>query len=167
MPDLLAHVLLAVFACELLRWRLEWLSTDHVTVAMAGALLPDVSKIHLLIPNRLVRRALEVPFDWSGLHTVGGVTVAALIGATLVDRRDRWRVAALLGFGAVTHLVADLFLMTPSGRSYPFAWPVSSYLPPTPGLYLSTGPEPTILSAALVVGLLTIRRWWRGRETEQ
>jgi hypothetical protein len=49
MPDWLTHVLIAYSVCQLLSWRYVWFSPPYVAVAMGGALLPDASKLNLLI----------------------------------------------------------------------------------------------------------------------
>lgn len=148
MPDLLAHVLLGYAVATLLSWRYDWLSPAYVTVAMAGAMIPDLAKADLLVPGGLVERALGVPFDWFALHTVGGVAVSVLVGAAVVRSDLRRRVAALLALGAATHLLADGLLVNPSGRSYAMLWPLTRWHPPTPGLYLSTQVEPTLAAGA-------------------
>jgi len=162
MPDLLAHALIAYALATVLSWRYAWLSPAYVTVAMAGAFVPDLVKIYLLVDSELVATALEIPFQWSALHTLGGSLVSVLIGVVLVADRERRRVAALLGLGAASHLVADAFLLNPSGRSYAILWPISRLHPPTPGLYLSTDPEP-MLVAAVVAGVVFVVSRVRGR----
>lgn len=157
MPDLLAHALLAYALCRVLSWRYDWLTSPYITVGMAGAFIPDLAKAELLIKSSLVERLLGVPFSWFGLHTSGGALVSILIGGLLVDARDRGRIVSLLAIGAASHLVADALLRTVTGRSYPIFWPLTRYAPPTPGLYVSTRPEPTIgaFIVALSVFLLT------------
>jgi hypothetical protein len=160
MPDLLAHALIAYTLAMLLSWRYDWLAPAYVTVAMAGAFIPDLTKIRLLLPSVAVESLLGIPFDWGGLHTLGGSLVALAIGVVLVASADRRRVAGLLGLGATSHLLADALLLSPSGRSYPVLWPLTYLHPPTPGLYLSTDPEPMLVAAvaAGVVFLLSRRR---------
>jgi len=151
MPDLLAHALIAYVVCTALSWRYEWLTPAYVTAGMAGAFIPDMMKVVLLVPDAAVEAALGLPFSWSGIHTAGGAAVAVLIGAAVVVPRERRRVGLLLAVGAASHLLADAVLLTPSGRSYDVVWPLLRYNPPTPGLYLSTRPEPTIVAGAVAV----------------
>lgn len=153
MPDLLAHVLIGYAVATLLSWRYDWMRPAYVTVAMAGTILPDMAKADLLIPAGVLERALGVPFDWFALHTLGGVAVSMLVGAAVVRSDGRRRVAALLGLGAATHLLADALLLNPSGRSYAVLWPLTRWHPPTPGLYLSTQIEPTLAAAAAAVAV--------------
>lgn len=166
MPDLLAHALVAYTLATVLSWRYEWLSPAYVTVAMAGAFVPDLTKVNLVLASGLVETVLHVPFDWSGLHTLGGSLVSLTVGVVLVARRERRRVAALLALGAASHLLADALLRNPSGHSYPLFWPLSYVHPPTPGLYLSTDPAPMVV-AALTAGVVFVRSQWRTRESDE
>lgn len=156
MPDLLAHAFIAYAIACVLSWRYDWLSPAYATIVMAGAFVPDLAKMQLLIPSGTVERLLGLPFSWGALHTAGGALVAILVGV-VVAPRERTRTFALLSVGAASHLLADGLLLNLSGRSYAMFWPVTRYHPPTPGLNLSTQPEPTVVAGvvALVVWLLT------------
>ena len=158
MPDLLAHAFIAYTIAGILSWRYDWHTPAYVTVVMAGAFIPDLAKIELLIPSRTVHHLLGVPFDWFALHTAGGVAIAIAIGVVMVAPRGRLRVGLLLSLGAVSHLLADGLLQNPSGRSYAMIWPLTQWHPPTPGLYLSTQPEPTIIT-----GLIACAVWFGSR----
>lgn len=151
MPDLLAHVFLTYAVTKLLSTRVNWLTPKYVTVALAGAFVPDLIKIKLLLNGVEVRNLVEFPFSWRPLHTVGGVAVSILVGVVLVTDAERRRVATLLALGATTHLLADVLLLTPSGRTNAVLWPVTRYHPPTPGLYLSTDPLPTLVAGVMAV----------------
>lgn len=153
MPDLLAHALIAYTLATLLSYRYDWLSPSYVSVAMAGAFIPDIMKVYLIFPSGLVESLLSVPFGWSALHTLGGSVVSLAIGVVVVTHSERKRVAGLLGLGAASHLLADALLLNPSGHSYPLLWPLSYIHPPTPGLYLSTDIEP-MLVAAVAAGVV-------------
>jgi len=138
MPDLLSHAFIAFTICTLLSLRYNWLTGEYVTVGMAGAFIPDMAKIKLLVDAAAVEAALGIPFNWLGVHTLGGAFVAVLVGTVVVNRADRRRVFMLLSLGAASHLFADSLLLKASGRSYEVLWPLTQYHPPTPGLYLST-----------------------------
>jgi len=153
MPDLLVHALIAYVVCVLLSRRLRWITPPYVTVGMMGAFLPDFSKASLLISSWGVSQLLGVPFSWRVLHLASGVLVTALIGATVVHAAHRRRVLGLLLLGAGTHLCADALLITATGRTVPFLWPLVAYAPPTPGLYTSTDPAVTL--AAIVLAAVT------------
>lgn len=154
MPDLLAHALLAYALGRLLSVRYAWPSPAYTTVVMAGAFIPDLAKAELVVPSGTVAQLVGLPFDWFAFHTAGGVLVAIAIGVLVVAPSERRRTAALLGLGATSHLLADGLLLTASGRSYAMFWPLTRYHPPTPGLYLSTRPEPTI-----AIGLVAAVVW--------
>ncbi|WP_396611628.1 metal-dependent hydrolase [Haloferax sp. S1W] len=157
MPDLLAHAFLAYSLATVASWRYEWLTSPYVTVAMAGAFIPDLSKGELVLPDARVEQLLGIPFDWFGLHTAGAVVCSILIGALLVHARERRRVVLLLALGAGSHLVADGLLKKPEGVSHPMLWPLTRIHPPTPGLYLSTDVTPAVVLGvvALIVTLVT------------
>jgi len=153
MPDLLSHALIAYVICTALSWRYDWLTPSYVTVGMAGAFVPDMTKIQLVIPGELVESVLGIPFSWHPLHTGGGALVSVLVGVLVVVPERRRRVLGLLGIGAASHLLADALLRTPTGYSYAIAWPLTRYRPPTPGLYLSTEPWPTVVTGLIAVAL--------------
>lgn len=156
MADLLAHVLFAYAVVTVASWRYEWLTPPYVTVAMMGAMIPDLTKIALLVPSYRVEALLGVPFDWFALHTAGGSFVAVLVGTVLVPADHRKRVLLLLTFGAASHHLLDVVLINPSGYSYAVLWPLTGYHPPTPGLYLSTDRWPALVSGALALLVRTV-----------
>jgi len=158
-PDLLSHAFIAYTLCTLLAARYRWLTPQYVTVGMAGAFVPDIAKVDLVLPGAVVGKALGVPVSWFGVHTLGGAAVAALVGVVLAASGERRRVAALLALGAGSHLAADALLVKASGHSYPVLWPLTVYHPPTPGLYLSTDVWPAFATgtAALAAWLLVRR----------
>lgn len=159
MTDLLTHVLLAYAIARLLSWHYDWLSSGYVTAVMVGALIPELVKIKLVLTNGDVQSLVGLPFVWDVFQTAGGALVAVLIGVTVVAPRERARAFALLSVGAASHLAIDALHRSPSGQSYPVLWPLSRYHPPTPGLYLSTQAEPTVVAAigAITVWLATRR----------
>lgn len=81
-----------------------------------------------------------------------------IIGAMTVTNHIRRRVAAVLAVGAVSHLLTDGLLLTPTGRTYPMFWPLTRFAPPSPGLYLSTDPEPTIVAGLFALGVWVATR---------
>lgn len=156
MPDLLTHALVMYCVATVASWHYEWLTPSFITVAMMGAMIPDMTKIRLVLPSHRVESLLGIPFDWSALHTLGGAVVAVLIGTALVPQNHRKRVLSLLALGAASHLLLDALLVKPSGHSYAVLWPLTQYQPPTPGLYLSTDRWPAIVTGA-VAGLVWLR----------
>lgn len=149
MPDLLTHALVMYVVCTVVSWRVEWLTPSYVTVGMMGAMIPDLTKVKLVVSSHRVESVLGVPFDWFALHTLGGSLVSVLIGTVLVPHGYRTRVLSLLMLGAVSHLLLDALLIGPSGHSYALLWPLTGYHPPTPGLYLSTDRWPAVGTATL------------------
>jgi hypothetical protein len=164
MPDLLAHALAAYVLGTLLSWRYDWLTSAYVTVAMAGAFVPDLTKVGLLVHESVVFAAIGRPFSWAPLHYLGGVVLSVLVGVLLVapGGRRRIRVLSLLSVGAASHLFLDALLRTASGRAFMVFWPLTNWRPPTPGLYLSTEPWPT-----LFFGVLAGVVWYVDRQRGQ
>jgi len=162
-PDLLTHVLLAYSTCLVLSWHVEWLDPPYVTVAMVGATVPDLSKVGVIVSSWQIRRLIGVPFSWTSLHTVGGVGLSILLATTLVGRPYRRPVAILLAIGAATHLLADSMLRSVTDRLFPLLWPLTSYVPPTPDLYLSTDPWLAV-AAGLLAAILTGITRYRNRD---
>lgn len=161
MPDLLTHALVAYTVCTLLAVRYRWLTPQYVTVGMAGAFVPDIAKADLLVEGAVVGNAIGLPFDWFGIHTLGGSLVAVLVGVVLAAAEERVRVGALLSLGAGSHLLADALLRNASGRSYAVLWPLTPYHPPTPGIYHSTDLWPSVL-----IGGVALATWWFVRRSD-
>ena len=65
----------------------------------------------------------------------------------------------VLSLGAASHLLADLLLTKASSRAFPILWPLTRWQLPTPGLYLSTQPEPTIVTGAVALVVWGLSRW--------
>lgn len=165
MPDLLAHACIAYTVCCLLSWRWEWINQQYITVGMIGAFIPDLVKVRLVIDATLLRRLLGLPVRVGSLHTGGGVLVSVLIGVVLLAPRERRRGGVLLGIGVATHLLADSLLLTPTRHTQQLFWPLMQYRVPSPGLYLSTQPEPTII-LGLAALLALAAHWYRGGAPE-
>ena len=153
MAELLTHILAAYILATLLSWRYEWLTPQFVTVAMIGAMIPDLSRLDLLLPADLLTAVLGLPFDWGVFHVLGGSLLAVAIGTLLVPSGYRRRVGALLLLGMASHHALDLLLLTPSGYAYAVLWPITGTHPPSPGLYLSTDRWPALCSAVLAAGV--------------
>jgi hypothetical protein len=165
MPDLFAHALVAYAGARLLSLRVDWLDRPYVTAAMAGAFVPDVMKVRILVGDGTVGRWLGLPFEWAGLQTGGAAVLFVLVGAMVVVPRVRTRATLALGFGAVTHLVADALLRFPTGRAHPVFWPVTRWSPPAGGLGLSSDPVTTAAAAVLAVAAHVA--WRRATEADR
>lgn len=162
MPDLLMHVLVGYILGTLVSTRTAS-RTATTTVVMLGALLPDLTKIQLLVRDAQMEAALGIPFAWRALHTLGGVLVTASVGALLVATTHRCRVFVLLFGGALSHLILDSLLAKPSGYAAALWWPFITSGFPTPGLYVSYDRWPALVVAllALVVYQSTKQRAFR------
>lgn len=136
MPDLLTHVLVGYTLGKALSIHRAW-SGELTTVVMVGALLPNLTKIQLIIPDASVEALVGNPFSWHALHTLGGVVVTALIDGLFVSDQRRRRITSLLIGGAMSHLLLDSLLIKPSGYAGLLWWPVLTTALPTPGLYVS------------------------------
>ncbi|TKR25449.1 metal-dependent hydrolase [Natronomonas salsuginis] len=161
MPDILTHVLVGYVLGTLVSFRLQWLTPQHVTVTMLGAMVPDLTKIKLLVPSTQVELWLGLPFDWFAIHTLGGALVAVAIGALCTAGQHRRRVFGLLILGAISHLSLDALLINASGYSYAVFFPFSAVHPPTPGLFLSSDRWPAAVGAVLAGAIWTLRRRYR------
>lgn len=162
MPDLLTHVLVAYALATALSWRYGWLSPAFVTAAMAGAMVPDLTKAAIVAHSFDVAAALGASFDWFALHTLGGTAVSVLVGVVVVRGRFRRRAALALALGAATHLALDALLVKVTGHSYAVFWPLTAWHPPTPGLLLSTDRWPTVVAVGVALAVYLVDR--RARE---
>lgn len=146
MVDLLSHVLIAYAGVTVVSLAID-VSQAARTAVLVGAIVPDVSKVTLFVDDDPVEALLGAPIEVLGWHTLLGVALSVGIAGLLVGRRVRWTVVRWMTAGAVSHLLLDALLRTPTGRSsYALFWPVSGYRPPTPGLYLSG--DPIVLAVA-------------------
>jgi hypothetical protein len=166
MPDLLAHAFIAYSVCRVLSWRYGWLDRQYVTLGMVGAFIPDLVKIKLVLPSWRVEQLLGIPFSWGSFTTGGGVLLSTLIGVVLLSTAERRRGGALLALGAATHLATDSLLLYPTGRTTQLLWPLSQYTTPSPGLYLSTQPEQTLVTGILAVLVWGVHQYRTGRISE-
>ena len=123
MADLYTHVLVGYTIGVVLSWRYEWLGYPFIAVVMAGAILPDLNRIELLLPAATIEAALGIPFSWSPLHRAGGTLVVVCLGTLLAAGRYRRAVFALLTIGAASHYLLDFWLYKPSGVSGALLWP--------------------------------------------
>lgn len=167
MPDLLAHVLFAYAGVTVARWRIDWMTPPLVTLAMVGSTLPDLSKVHLVLDDDALEALVGGTIEWLALHTGGGIALSVTIASVLVAARYRRRATVAVAAGAISHVVLDLFLDTASGVApYAIFWPVTTYRPPTPGLYLSTQPWPTLFAGVLAALTWGFDRYRSGEPSE-
>lgn len=137
MAELLSHLLLAYTLGTVVRWRVDWVTKHWVAVGMIGALLPDLSRISLFITDATIEAILGVPFNSGALHTLGGVSILAAIGAMTVSRKQP-AVFTVLLVGGISHLLTDGLKQWADGAAGAWLYPVSWYRHPTPELYVSS-----------------------------
>jgi hypothetical protein len=159
MPDLLTHVFVGYILGTATTRLTNKSRTPLTTVVMLGALLPDLTKIQLLITDTQVEAYLGIPFSWFALHTLGGVLTTAGIGAVIAASDYRRRVFSLLLLGAFSHLVLDSMLYKPTGYVGPLWWPLVDTALPTPGLYLSFDIWPSIVTGLLAFSTYLYTRY--------
>ena len=139
MAEWLTHVLLMYALGTVGTWKLDWLDSRWVAVAMIGAILPDLSRLYLIVPSELITQVTGLPFHWNGLHTVGGILFLAGIGAMVFVRpKDQKRAFLLLGTGALFHLVVDIPQTYADGLTITnlYFFPITSWRMVTPGWYV-------------------------------
>lgn len=157
---MLAHALIGYAMARAAGTRLEWLDRSHVTAAMVGALVPDLSKLHLFVSDDPIEAALGTDVELLALHSGGGVLLSVLAVTLLLECTERRRTGWLVAAGAASHLMLDGLLLTETGRTaYAVFWPASTYRPPSPGLYLSGDIWVTALAATVAAVA-----WWATRE---
>ncbi|MFP8890764.1 metal-dependent hydrolase [Natrialbaceae archaeon A-CW2] len=165
MADVLTHVLVGYVIGTCLTIRYDWMGAEHVTLVMIGALLPDLVKINLVVPDSVVAGFLGVPFSWSPIHTLGGTVVVILLGSLILAPEHRTRAIILMAIGAVSHHVLDVALLTSTGYSYAVFWPLTEYRPPSGDLYLSSDRWPALVAGGVAVAVWLIRRQMDSRYT--
>jgi len=125
MADMLTHVLIALTLAMLFSIRYRWITPRLASVAMAGAMLPDLNRLKWVVSPETAESVLGLSVSWRPMHSIGGVTIAICIGALLVRPQYRRAVAILLTVGALSHFALDLLLVPPAG-SYRYLWPITS-----------------------------------------
>ncbi|WP_435360852.1 hypothetical protein [Haloarchaeobius sp. DFWS5] len=158
MSDLLTHVLAAYVAATVLSWRVDWLASRHVPMAMVGAVVPDAAKAYMLTGSTRVAVA-GVEGSWYALQTVGAATCFVLAGSLLVPPRERRVVLGSL-FGAVgLHVLMDYMVVRASGVAPPYLYPLTWAQLPSLDVYLSSSLWPSLV-AIPVAGLV----WFLDRQ---
>lgn len=161
MPDLLTHVLGVYVLLTPLAWRVEWLERRHVAVAMVGTVVPDLSKVRLLVDASLVESVLGGPWLWTGIHRLGPAAALAGIGALCFDRGRRAPAFGWLMAGVALHLLFDLAVIRASGLAPPYLYPLSWWHPPSADLLLSSDPWPWLLVTVVAAGVWGLDRRFR------
>ena len=154
MAEWLTHVILAYALFTAAGWYIEWLDRKWVAVGMVGSILPDINRLDLLIGADQITALLGIPFDWGGLHTLGGAVVLSAIGAVLfATRTQQYRAFSLLFAGALSHLIVDLPQKYADGLmvTNQYLFPLPPWRVPTPGWYVSADRWVVIVSLAIAL----------------
>lgn len=155
MADLLTHVLAAYVVLTVVGWRVDWLADRWVVVGMGGAILPDLTRLQLVIDDGTVSEILGVPFTYGHLDAVGGVLLTAGVVVVAFERRWWRRAYGLLVVGGLSHLVLDGMVVYADGRASQWLFPLlPSWRPPTPNLYVTA--DPLVPVVALAVTALVV-----------
>lgn len=155
MAVLLMHVLVPYVILTVAGWQFNWLTKRWIAIGMAGAAIPDLMKIQILLDDNLIESILGIPFSYAPISSLGGVLLIAG-GITVFFETQRRRIFSFLLFGALSSLVVDGLRVFADGRSgfwlYPFSW----WRPPTPSLYVTSDVRvllTTILVSVVVFAL--------------
>ncbi|WP_135820702.1 hypothetical protein [Halostella litorea] len=162
MPDLLSHVLFAYALLTVASWRVDRLTDEWVAVGVAGAAIPDLIKVEILVDSAAVSRALGVPFDVGAVGTLAGVLLVGGLIALAFGRRWRPAYAALVAGGG-SALVLDGLRAYADGRAGFWLYPVP-WRPPTPSLYVSSDPRVLAVAVAVAAGVALADRRVGGAE---
>jgi len=158
MADLLSTVLVTYAAFTIASWWVDGLDQRWVVVAMGGAAIPDLVKIEILVDADVIENAIGLPFDYSPVASVAGVTVVAGIIALCFGEQWRRTAYAVLAAAGGFSLVIDGLRVYADGFANFYLYPLW-VRPPTPGLFVSS--DPAVLVVAIVVSGVTfgIDRW--------
>ena len=160
MADLLTHILIAYALATVLSWRVRWLTPPLVTVALTEAILPDLSRLDLLLPAHSVETVVGIPFSWSPLHRIGGTVVIIGLGTLAVSQQWQRRVALLLLLGASTHYALDFLLYKPAGVTGDLFWPLIGHGIAVDGFYMSSDRWPAAVMIAVAGIVWVTDRVW-------
>lgn len=158
MTDLLTHVVGVYTLLTPLTWRFELIQRRHVTLVMVGAIIPDISKIQLLIGNDVVTSIINIPWDWNGVHRLGPAGILAGVGALGFERRHRLPAFISLLVGVTLHFVFDLAVIRAGGVAPAYLYPFTWWQPQSMDLLLSSDVWPWIMSLPLAGIVLLIDR---------
>jgi len=155
MSEWLTHVFIAYAGFTICGWGVDWLTDRWIAIGVIGSILPDLSRIELLVPREIVEYLVGVEFTWAGIHTLIGVILLSAIGALCFgDSAARYRAFVLLLGGAISHLIVDLPQRYADGRMVldSYLSPIPVPRPPTPGWYVT--PDRWVVGVAFVAALV-------------
>jgi len=169
MAEWLTHIVLAYALFTAAGWYIEWLDRRWVAVGMVGSILPDLSRLDLVIDADRITAVFGVPFEWGGLHTLGGVVVLSAIGAVLFGTRtQQYRAFLCLFAGALSHLIVDLPQAYADGLMITnlYLFPLPAWRPPTPGWYVSADRWVVVVSLAVALPVFVVDYYRRKQVTD-
>lgn len=149
MADLLTHVLVAYVLLTVAGWRFDRLTRPWVVVGMAGAAIPDLVKVGIVVDESVIEGLLGVPFSYAPISSVAGVLAIAGAIALCFGDRYRRRAFGFLVAGGTLSLFLDGLRAYADGQAGFYLYPIW-WRPPTPSLYVTSDPRVTVV--ALVVG---------------
>jgi hypothetical protein len=157
MADLLTHVLVVYVLLTVASWRIEAITARWITIGMAGAAIPDLIKVQLLLPRGFLTELVGIEVSLYPISTLGGVLLIAGAIAVFFER-ERPTAYAYLVVGGCTSLVVDGLRVFVTGRAghwlYPFTW----WQPPTPSLYVTSDPRVPAIAVAVSLLVLVVDR---------
>lgn len=158
MPDLLTHVLGAYVLLTPLTWRVEWIERRHVALVMVGTIVPDVSKLHLVVDSSVVEGIVGRPWQWLGIHRLGPAAILAGVGALGFERGRRLAGFGWLVVGILLHFLFDLAVVRASGLAPPYLYPLTWWHPPSADLLLSSDVWPWVVTSVLAGAVWLVDR---------
>lgn len=170
MADLLSHALVGFGIFTIASWFVSWIDVRWITVGMVGAILPDLNRVGVFVPEGLITDLIGLPFDTGAVHSIGGIVLLAGIGALFFGGRVHQRRAFLLLLaGAITHLLVDLPQRYADGLMLTnrYLFPVTTHRFPTPGWYISADRWVLGVAVAFAVVVYLIDRYIIGSTDTQ
>jgi len=163
MSEWLTHVFVAYTIFTVASWRLVWLDGRWIAVGVVGSILPDFSRLDLLVDADTVAAVLGTPFEWGGVHTLAGVLFLSGIGAVLFDRRhDQIRAFGLLCAGGLSHILVDVPQPYADGKTLTnlYLYPLPPWRVSLPGVYVSPDQWTAVASFAVAVVVFLLDRYF-------
>lgn len=159
MADLLTHVLVPYVVLTIASWRVGWLDRSWVVVAMAGAIIPDLVKLSLLVDASTIGSLLGVSFTYQAVSSLGGVVLLAAAGTLAFQRRLWPRVFGLLVFGGFTALLLDGMRKFATGTANPWLYPFLYDRIPTPNLYVTADTVVPLVAVTVAIGVFALDQY--------
>lgn len=157
MADLLTHVLIPYIVLTIASWRSDWFMNRWIVIGMAGAAIPDLVKVGIVLDDDVIASLLGIPFSYRPIASLGGMLLIAGAIAVFFEEKCQ-RAYAFLVFGGLTALVLDGLRVFVDGRAgfwlYPLWW-----RPPTPSLYVTSDPRVLVVALFVSAGVFLVDRY--------